>query len=451
MEASSTPVAFVHEGLGNSSYLVDLGEGRGLFIDPQRHPAGYLAEADRRSLNVAYAAETHLHADFVSGARELEAQGATLIAPAAGTHAFPTRGMRHGDELTVGGLTLRALATPGHTPEHLAYLLLDGARPAALFSGGSLLVGSIARTDLTSPDQTERLARELWRSLREHILPLPDDLPVYPTHGAGSFCAAPAGAERTTTIGREKATNPLLAAPDEDTFVGSLLAGFGSFPPYFLRLREVNRLGPKLHGPAQPVLPTLTVDEVRSLQQAGGYVVDARPVAAYGQAHIAGSVSIPLRRQFASWLGWIVPPDAPMVFVLDPEQDRTDLVLQARTIGYEHAVGELAGGMAPWTAAGHPVDSIPVVGAADVRGPVVDVRQRDEFTAGHLPGALNVELGSVPDVELPAGPVAVMCGHGERAMTAASLLKRAGRHDVTVVAGGPDDWADAHGELETSA
>jgi glyoxylase-like metal-dependent hydrolase (beta-lactamase superfamily II)/rhodanese-related sulfurtransferase len=441
---------FVNEGLGNSSYLVHVGDGLGLVVDPQRHPAGYLAEADRRGLTVAYAAETHLHADFVSGACEMHAQGATIIAPARAAHEFTVAGLRHADELPLsGGLTLRALATPGHTPEHLAYLLLDGDRPAALFSGGSLLVGSIARTDLTTPEQTESLARQLWHSLREHILPLPDDLPVYPTHGAGSFCAAPAGTERTTTIGREKARNPLLAAPDEETFVRDLLAGFGSYPPYFLRLREVNRRGPRLHGPAEPTLRTVPVDEMSRLQRAGAYVIDARPIAAYGQAHIPGSVSIPLRPQFASWLGWIVPPDAPIVFVLDPEQDRVDLVLQARNIGYEHAVGELAGGIAAWTAAGQPVDSIPVVAAVEASDPVVDVRQRDEFTAGHLPGARNVELGSLPDVDLPDGPVAVMCGHGERAMTAASLLQRAGRRDVTVLAGGPDDWASANGELET--
>src|SRR2546421_601416 len=148
----------------------------------------------------------------------------------------------------LGGLALRALATPGHTPEHLAYLLEDGGRPAALFSGGSLLVGAAARTDLIAPDRTEELARSLWRSLHERILPLPDDLPVYPTHGAGSFCAAPAGAERTTTIGAERAANPLLAAPTEDAFVELLLGGLGSYPPYFLRLREGNRRGPALYG-----------------------------------------------------------------------------------------------------------------------------------------------------------------------------------------------------------
>ena len=251
------PIAFVDDGLGNSSYLVDLGAGRALVVDPARHPGGYLAEAERRRLDIAYAAETHLHADFVSGARELGALGAALLVPRTAGHGFAVRGVADGEEVDLGGLTLRGLATPGHTPEHLSYLLLDGATPLALFSGGSLLVDAVARTDLIAPDQTEALARELWRSLHERILILPDDLPVYPTHGAGSFCSAPAGAERITTIGRERAANPLLAAPDEDAFVKQLLDGLGTYPPYFLRLRDVNRAGPRLYGPATPLLPLL--------------------------------------------------------------------------------------------------------------------------------------------------------------------------------------------------
>src|SRR5689334_4963248 len=203
----------VDEGLGNSSYLVDLGDRRALVVDPQRDPAPHLAAAAERGLRLAYVAETHLHADFVSGSRELAAQGARVLAAAAGRTAFPHRGLGDGDEVGLGGLTLRALATPGHTPEHLSYLLLDGVEPVALFSGGSLLVDSVARTDLIEPEQTETLARQLWRSLHSRILALPSDLPVYPTHGAGSFCSAPAGGERITTIGRERRANPLLAAP----------------------------------------------------------------------------------------------------------------------------------------------------------------------------------------------------------------------------------------------
>src|ERR1017187_6045733 len=178
MTASPEPLALVDEGLGNSSYLVDLGDGRALAVDPGRDPGPYLAAAAHRGLAIAYAAETHLHADFVSGSRELAAGGAQVLAAAAGGTGFPHPGLGDGDEVDLGGLTLRALATPGHTPEHLSYLLLDGTRPAALFSGGSLLVGAVARPDLIAPDQTEVLARSLWRSLHERVLGLPDDLAV---------------------------------------------------------------------------------------------------------------------------------------------------------------------------------------------------------------------------------------------------------------------------------
>jgi hydroxyacylglutathione hydrolase len=445
------PIAFVDDGLGNSSYLVELGDRRALVVDPARHPAGYLAEADRRGLDIAYAVETHLHADFVSGARELGALGASLLVPGAGRHEFPVQGLADGEEVDLGGLTLRALATPGHTPEHLAYLLLDGSSPVALFSGGSLLVDSVARTDLIAPDQTEALARSLWRSIHERILTLPDDLPVYPTHGAGSFCSAPAGGERTTTIGRERRANPLLAAPDEDAFVKQLLGGLGSYPPYFLRLRDVNRRGPALFGPGQPTLPAVRADDVARLQASGAFVVDVRSVEAFSRGHVPGSVSIVLRPQFASWLGWVVPDGVPVVFVLDADQDRTDLVRQSRNIGYDIILGELDGGIDAWQASGRPVVTIPLEPAEQIAGTVIDVRQHNEYVSGHIPGARHIELGSILDADLPAGPVAVMCGHGERAMTAASLLAQRRRDTVTVAVGGPDDWARQHGSLDTGA
>ncbi len=444
-------VPLLDDGLGNSSYLVDLGDHRGLVIDPTRDPSGYLAVAERSRVEVAYAVETHLHADFVSGARELGALGASVLAPRAGGHEFPVRGLTDGEEVDLGGLTLRALATPGHTPEHLAYLVLDGPRPVALFSGGSLLVDAVARTDLIDPDETVPLARSLWRSLHERILSLPDDLPVYPTHGAGSFCAAPVGGERTTTIGRERRANPLLAAPTEDTFVERLLAGLGSYPPYFLRLRDVNRRGPRLNGPGAPVLPTVRASDLTRLLAGGAWVVDVRPPETFAESHVPGSISIPLRPQFASWLGWVVPDDAPLVFVLEADQDREDVVRQARKVGYEQLLGELDGGIAAWIAAGRPTSSVSLARAESAGGLVVDVRQNGEYLAGHIPRARNVELGSVPEADLPAEPLAVMCGHGERAMTAASLLARGGRDDITVLIGGPEDWSREHGVLDTGA
>jgi hydroxyacylglutathione hydrolase len=449
MPADPQPLTLVDEGLGNSSYLLDIGDGRALVIDPQRDPAPYLAAAGRRGLVIAYTAETHLHADFVSGSRELAARGARVIAPAAGGLEFPHRGLGDGDEADLGGLTLRALATPGHTPEHLAYLLLDGTRPAGLFSGGSLLVGAVARTDLIAPDQTEVLARLLWRSLHERVLGLPDDLAVYPTHGAGSFCSAPAGAERTTTIGREKAANPLLAAPGEDAFVKLLLAGLGTYPAYFRRLREVNRRGPAVYSPEPPPLAALGAGDVRRLMAGGAQLIDVRPIDAFAAGHIPGAMSIELRDACATWLGWLAAPGRPLVFVLDDTQDRAGLVRQALKIGYENLAGELAGGMAAWTG---PVRSIALTGAGQVSGPVLDIRQDAEYGAGHIPGAAHTELGALATAEAPIGPgpLTVMCGHGERAMTAASLLAAAGHSELTVAVGGPADWAAATGRpLET--
>jgi hydroxyacylglutathione hydrolase len=441
----------VDEGLGNSAYVVELGDGRALVADPARDPTPYLRLARWRRLRIAYAVETHLHADFLTGSRELAAAGgAQVLAPRASRLGFAHRGLEDGEEVDLGGLTLRVLATPGHAPEHVCYLLLDAGRPLALFSGGGLLVGGVARTDLAGPGLTEPLARAAYRSLHQRLLPLPDELAVYPTHGAGSFCSAPVGGERTTTIGAERRHNRLLTVPDEDTFVAELLDGFGSYPPYFLRLRERNRVGPELLGPDWRVLPLLPIDRVGDQVAGDGVLVDARPIGAFASGHIPRAISIALRPQFASWLGWLVDDTQPLVFVLDEDQDRGELARQCRTIGYDHLAGELAGGMAAWRAAGLPESQLPLVEAeqlGDQPGVVLDVRQASEVAAGHLPGALAIELGALAGgrqpARLPEGPVTVMCGHGERAMTAASLLARAGHHDLRVAHGGPDDWQRA--------
>lgn len=433
-------IGFVDEGLGNTSYLVDLGDGSALVVDPGRDARPYLAEAEKRSLHIAHAIETHLHADFVSGSRELAAHGCRVVAAYAAAMGYPHHGLVGGERLDLGSLSVEALATPGHTPEHLSYLLRDGSRPVALFSGGSLLVGAVARTDLISAGRTEELARSLWRSIQGQFLSLPDDLAVYPTHGAGSFCSvAPAG-ERVTTIGRERASNPLLAVADEDAFVARLVGGFGSFPPYFLELREVNRRGPQVYG-HWPVLSPLDVGAAETLVGDGAVVVDARQVEPFAAGHIPGSLSIPLRPQFASWLGWLVARDRSIVFVLDEDQDRTELVRQCLAIGYEHLAGELSGGMESWRSATRPVATVPLVSADDIVGILVDVRQRNEFASGHVPDAINMELGdtAAQGSALPAGPLTVMCGHGERAMSALSILEAQGRTDIAVLVGGPGD------------
>jgi glyoxylase-like metal-dependent hydrolase (beta-lactamase superfamily II)/rhodanese-related sulfurtransferase len=344
-------IPLVDEGLGNSAYLADLGGGRALAVDAPRDLRALRQAASRRGLRVAFAADTHLHADFLSGAVQLAADdGATVLAAAAGHRAFPHTALADGDEVDLGGLTLRALATPGHTDEHLSYLLLDGTRELGVFTGGSLIVGSAARTDLLGASRTRELARAQYRSLRR-LATLPDETAVWPTHGAGSFCSAPPGADRVTTIGAEKAANPLLAEPDEDAFAARLLASLGSYPAYFARLAEVNRRGPALLA-GEPGLPPLSPAALGSLMGRGGWVIDVRPVAGFAAGHIPGSVSIPLRDQFATWLGWLIPDDAPLGFVLAPGQDPAEVIWQALKIGYENLAGQLAGGMAAWQADG---------------------------------------------------------------------------------------------------
>ncbi|UUV28670.1 MBL fold metallo-hydrolase [Amycolatopsis roodepoortensis] len=444
-------VPLVDEGLGNSAYLLELGDGRAMVVDVSLDLRATSRAARRRGLTVAFAADTHLHADFLSGARQLSAtEGTQVLASAAGHREFTHSGLRDGDEVDLGGLRLRALGTPGHTHEHLSFLLLDGERPVGVFTGGSLLVGSAARTDLVSPEQTEALARAQYASLRR-LAELPDDVAVWPTHGAGSFCSAPPGSERTSTIGREKATNPLLHAADEDSFVAALLGSLGSFPPYFHRLGEINRRGPAVLG-APPALVPLDPTGVRTLLAQGAQLVDVRPLTHFADAHVPGSLSIPLRPVFASWLGWLAPPDRPLIFLREADQDPAEIAWQATKIGYTDLAGELDGGIDAWIAAGHPTTSTRLVGPGEVEGPVLDIRQAPEFEAGHLPGALHIELGDLPGRadEVPGEPLVVMCGHGERAMGAASLLERAGHRDLAVLTGGADDWAAASGRhLET--
>ena len=447
--AGTIIVPVVDEGLGNSAYLADLGDGRALAVDAPRDLRAVRAAARRHGLLVAFAADTHLHADFLSGARQLAAEdSAQIIASAAGGRQFGHRALTDGDEVNLGGLTLRAWATPGHTSEHLAYLLADGPEVLAVFTGGSLLVGSAARTDLAGPGQAEPLARAQYASLRR-LLALPDATRVYPTHGAGSFCTAPPGAERTTTIGRERATNPLLAAPDEDAFVKQLFGGLGSFPAYFLRLAAENRRGVAVLASA-PAIPALTARKVRQMLSEGALVIDVRPVTRYAAGHIPGSLAIPLRPAFATWLGWLVTDlRTPLVIVADPGQDLADVAWQAAKIGYENIAGMLAGGIPAWRASGQPVAVTPLATAAQVVSTsVIDVRQAAEYAGGHLPGSRGVELGalSAAAASIPGASIVTMCGHGERAATAASVLERAGITDVVIFRGGPEDWARATGQ-----
>lgn len=441
----------VDEGLGHSSYVVALGDGSALVLDPARFPDRQRKIASDRGWRIAWTADTHSHADYISGSPELAADGATFLASRGAGLEVPHRPIGPGETVALAaGIELRAIATPGHTPDHLAYLLVVDGQAEALFSGGSLMVGALGRTDLLGDERREELARATFRAIRGEILTLPDDLAVYPTHGAGSFCSAPAGAAATTTIGTERVTNPLLSIDDEDRFVATLLDGLGSFPTYFRQLPEINRRGPRIHH-VIPTLERLDLAAVRRHLDGGAVLVDARPIASFATEHIPRSLSIEHRPVFASWLGWLVPLDEPVLFLLDEDTDRPDLVRQCLTIGHERLLGELEGGIDTWIAAGLPTESIALVPPTEVSGTVIDVRQDPEWNTGHVPGALHIELADLRSAQVPSGPITVMCGHGERAMTGASLLAAAGHEELSVLAGGPVDLANATGQALRTA
>ena len=442
---SVTVYDFVDEGLGHSSYVIDLGDGTAAVVDPPRFANAHESLIEAKRLRLAWTLDTHSHADYVTGSPALaDRNHATFIAPAASRLESAHRPVVDQERVRLSErVELLALATPGHTPDHHAYLLTDGGTPSALFSGGSLMVGAVGRTDLCGAALARPLAHAMFSSLHrfDH---LPDDLAVYPTHGSGSFCSAPGSGERTSTLGRERATNPLVAITDEEVFVDRLLAGFGTFPSYFARLPELNRRGPTRFE-SIPDLRALSIEEVERHLRAGGVLIDARPLSAFSRGHIPGSMSNSLRPVFSSWLGWLVEPNQPLAFVLDAGQDRRDLVRQCLDVGHEQLAGELIGGIDAWTASGRSVSAIPLVDAHAVGGQLIDVRQVNEFNAGHVPGAVNVELGAVPSAAIPRRELTLMCGHGERAMTAASVLAASGHDRVSVFDGGPDTWSAATG------
>jgi hydroxyacylglutathione hydrolase len=433
------------EALGNTSYLVPCGQGLAFSVDPRRDVDEHLATAARLGVGIAAVLETHLHADFVSGGFELRrATDADLYAATDARLGFPHRPVGSGDRFEIGDVEVHVIGTPGHTPEHISYLVTNGGSKS-VFSGGSLIVGGAARTDLTGSDRTEELARAQYSSLRT-LAALPDETTLCPTHGGGSFCSATRARSATSTVGRERATNPLLDVADEATFVERLLAGFGSYPTYFHHLRDVNRSGPKLLADLADATRIPPSDAQRAVER-GAWLVDARSTSAWAAAHPAGSVSIELRPAFASWLGWVVPFGAPVVLILEPDQIG-DAIRLARRIGYDNVSSWLT--FEDWSRAGSPTSSIESIGAEEAaersrNGPaaLLDVRQRAEHAAARLPGALHLELGDIIDGKTPeVSEVITYCGHGERSATAASLLARRGLR-VANLAGGIGAWRDA--------
>ena len=443
-------IPFVHEGLGNSSYLVELNDGEAVLVDPDRSVGRYLETAAARGQHIGAVMETHLHADFVSGARDVaHATGAPILAPEGAACRFPHQPVKAGERIRLGGGEFQAVASAGHTPEHLSYVLRVERHPPALYSGGALIVGGAARTDLISPEQTDALTRAQYRTLKEAFTSLPDETVLYPTHGGGSFCSAGAGGDRISTLGKERASNPIMSFEGEDEFARWFPATFPAVPAYFSRMRPINQQGPRLGHEITPA-PALSPDAFDEARR-HALVVDVRPFEAYAAGHIPGSLSNAFRDAYATWLGWLVAPEAALLFVTNGlPLDR--VVEESLLVGYERFAGWLEGGMEAWTAAGKAVERSALVDAQEARkavldgAAVLDVREPGEFASGHIEGAVHAPLGTLEARldKLPKDrPIVAYCGHGERAASAISMLERAGFQELLNLNGGFGAWKEA--------
>jgi glyoxylase-like metal-dependent hydrolase (beta-lactamase superfamily II)/rhodanese-related sulfurtransferase len=445
---------FVTDGLGDSSYLVCSGE-EAVLVDPQRDAWRFLRAAEGKGARIRAVLETHVHNDYVSGAQEVRATtGAEIVAPAMGGYRFPHRPAAEGEEVRVGDLRLVAMATPGHTPEHLAWLAHEGeaTTPRAVFTGGSLLVGSAGRTDLLGPQLAGELAHAQFGSIRR-LATLPDEVEVLPTHGAGSFCvAAMPATRRTSTIGQERRDNLLFRAADEDAFGEELRAELLAWPAYYRHMAPINRAGARVLG-RLPSVPPVPPQGLAERARAGAWVVDGRDRDSFAAAHLPGSVNIELNAGFASYVGWMLPFDAPLLLVLpDPQaQSLREATTQLVRIGWSRLEGYLAGGIDAWRASGRELGSyqtatVEQLCEATLEGEhplVLDVRQELEWAWGAIPGSEQVFVADLPGRldGLPRdGKVWVICSNGHRAAIAASLLDRAGIPVRLVGSGSVAEW-----------
>jgi hydroxyacylglutathione hydrolase len=449
---------FVDTALGNSAYLIGShATKKGILIDPLRDVDRYINAASERGLTLTHVLDTHLHADFVSGNREIAHQtGALIGASAEAGIGFDHQPLTEDSFIDLGAFQIRVMTTPGHSPEHISFLIVDAESkaPSALFSGGALIVGGAARTDLLTPELTEPLARQLYHTIHDKFLKLPDAVDVFPTHGAGSFCIAPASSERVTTIGRERESNPLAQAQSEEEFIKRSLMGLPSYPTYYKYMRALNQRGARILG-GLPVLKPLDAEEVKSLMDEGVVVLDVRHQKQFGAGHIPKSYGIRVDAPLTTWAGWVIPFGSRVVLVAESADQRLDATRQLIRIGYDNLVGYLEGGIEAW-AREYPVETIPSIKVTELRErldemTVVDIRQTSEWEAGHIPSASHFEGGRIPWEEFPFShdkPVAIQCGSGNRSMIAISVLRRRGFDNLIQVDGGINQWKKHGFEIE---
>ena len=452
--------------LAHASYLIG-SDGEAAVVDPQRDVDEYIAEAEAQGLRIKYVIETHLHADFVSGHQELAARcGAEIVFGEKANAAFPHRAVRDGEEIKLGKVVLRFIETPGHTPEGISVLVTDSEvsdQPQKILTGDTLFIGDVGRPDLAGGKgyTPQMMAEMMYDSLHGKILKLPDEVEVYPAHGAGSMCGKNMSKETSSTIGEQRKYNYALKPMTKEEFVSMMTTDLPEAPAYFPRDAEINRAGARGLSELSPPA-ALTPEQVYELREQLYVLLDVRSAAEFGAAHVPGSVNIGLGGQFAMWAGSLIPLNASIVVVADTRDQVDESVVRLARVGIENVKGYLDGGVENWSRAGFSVASVPQVSVEQLKEKlatgddlqVVDVRRPTEYGNGHVPRALNAPLATLERVaaELPFAkdkPTAVICAGGYRSSAAASLLEQLGFTNLLNVSGGTGAWINAGYPVET--
>lgn len=458
---------FFIEGLGCASYIVGC-EAKGIaaVIDPDREVQKYIETAQSRGLKITHIIETHLHADHVSGNSDLAARtGAEIYLHEASDAEFPHNKVKQDDVIELGNIRLNVLHTPGHTPESITLLVTDTTRaeePWLALTGDTLFVGDIGRPDLVGVEAARGLAGDMHESLNQKILPLNDSLLIYPGHGAGSLCGKSIGSMRSTTLGFERKYNPSLTPRAKDVFVEFATSDLPEQPGNHTRIKAMNRKGVQPLGKVEQ--KPLSIKESIPFFQRGAGLLDTRSKEEYVTAHVPGSVHLEADSQLSNRIGFVFPPDAPMILILEDASKYEQVVYSLARVGYENVVGFLTEGLDVWERMGLPITSGDIKDIEPVElndllkscsngdcPKVIDVREPWEFKQGRVPGAILMPLGQLSSriSELdPAHPVAVICASGNRSQSAAALLGQKGFKTVYNVVGGTGAWIQSGMEVE---
>jgi glyoxylase-like metal-dependent hydrolase (beta-lactamase superfamily II)/rhodanese-related sulfurtransferase len=448
--------------LAQASYMIG-SDGEAAVVDPRRDVDVYLEEARAQGLTIRHVIETHLHADFVSGHRELaQRTGARIYFGREAGATFPHVAVGDGDEIRVGRVTLRILETPGHTPESVSIVVHDGEEggsPQAVLTGDTLFIGDVGRPDLHGAKiSAQELAGQLYDSLHGKLLTLPDSVRVYPAHGAGSLCGRNISSETSSTIGEQRRFNYALRPMPRDEFVALVTTDLPEAPAYFARDVQLNREGPSALEEL-PAPPALAPESVEALRETGAIVLDTRPSAEYGAGHVPGAMHMGQSGQLASWAGALLSPQGPLVLVAEDEERVAESRTRLTRVGLENVAGYLAGGIRAWDESGRPLARTDQIDVLELRDrleedrslQLIDVRRPPEWEAGHIARAAHMPLHRLGEL---AGsldrerPVAVICASGYRSSIATSVLERMGFRRPTNVVGGMNAWTGAQFETE---